>query len=320
MATLAIVPLALSHHTRPSQCRVNTAPLPLVVHSTLHSPRTTARYVLLACLAAVLVFGLELRIEQRFRVICVIDEQHQQHLRALTCKFNCSLLQLMSLKISCPVVEYVVDCVSEAVDHALGRAPAPRGRSATRSPLHTKFTAFVSTMLERSHPRPHLPARLPRNYTNDSTLKNVHWALCSGVFGRRDVGRIEREFLAVLDWELAVASAELLAHHAALADIEVHARSHHLAVPSAHLAVPRPTHKRHTSVPALEPSSPASSAASMSPRTPASPHRVNFPRPHPKAKDAYDAPAPSFHDLLRAFPVPHPVPHQYPPGLRVAVH
>ncbi|KAJ7100057.1 hypothetical protein B0H15DRAFT_770671 [Mycena belliarum] len=260
------------------------------------------------------------------------------------------LLQLMSLKISRPVVEYVVDCVSEAVDHALGRAPAPRGRSATRSPLHTKFTAFVSTILSRAEvapgtlltalvyvarARPHLSIALEEwalervflgalivasKYTNDSTLKNVHWALCSGVFGRRDVGRIEREFLAVLDWELAVASAELLAHHAALADIEVHARSHHLAVPSAHLAVPRPTHKRHTSVPALEPSSPASSAASMSPRTPASPHRVNSPRPHPKAKDAYDAPAPSFHDLLRAFPVPHPVPHQYPPGLRVAVH
>lgn len=31
-------------------------------------------------------------------------------------------------------------------------------------------------------------------YCNDSTLKNVHWALCTGVFGKRDVGRIEREF------------------------------------------------------------------------------------------------------------------------------
>ncbi|KAJ7029163.1 hypothetical protein C8F04DRAFT_931673, partial [Mycena alexandri] len=31
-------------------------------------------------------------------------------------------------------------------------------------------------------------------YLNDSTLKNVHWALCTGVFGKRDVGRIEREF------------------------------------------------------------------------------------------------------------------------------
>ena len=45
---------------------------------------------------------------------------------------------------------------------------------------------------------------LASKYLNDSSLKNAHWALCTGVFGRRDVARIEREFLEVLDFELGV--------------------------------------------------------------------------------------------------------------------
>ncbi|KAJ7463356.1 hypothetical protein FB451DRAFT_1494448 [Mycena latifolia] len=47
-------------------------------------------------------------------------------------------------------------------------------------------------------------------YTQDSTLKNVHWALCTGVFGVGDVGRIEREFWGVLDWELGEREMDLL--------------------------------------------------------------------------------------------------------------
>lgn len=48
-------------------------------------------------------------------------------------------------------------------------------------------------------------------YTNDSTLKNIHWAMVSNTFGKRDVGRIEREFIEVLDWDLAVTESDLLA-------------------------------------------------------------------------------------------------------------
>ena len=47
-------------------------------------------------------------------------------------------------------------------------------------------------------------------YLNDASLKNAHWALCSGVFGRRDVQRIEREFLDVLDFELGVREHDLV--------------------------------------------------------------------------------------------------------------
>lgn len=55
-------------------------------------------------------------------------------------------------------------------------------------------------------------------YLNDSTLKNVHWALCTGIFGKRDVGRIEREYLEVLNFELGVSEADLLSHHQGLLD------------------------------------------------------------------------------------------------------
>jgi hypothetical protein len=55
-------------------------------------------------------------------------------------------------------------------------------------------------------------------YLNDSTLKNVHWALCTRIFGKRDVGRIEREYLEVLNFELGVSEADLLSHHQGLLD------------------------------------------------------------------------------------------------------
>ena len=53
-------------------------------------------------------------------------------------------------------------------------------------------------------------------YTNDSTLKNIHWAMVSGTFGKRDIGRIEREFIEVVDWELTITEADLLVVHGAL--------------------------------------------------------------------------------------------------------
>jgi hypothetical protein len=46
-------------------------------------------------------------------------------------------------------------------------------------------------------------------FTNDSTLQNVHWAIATGIFGKRDVGRVEREFLEVLDWDLSVNETEI---------------------------------------------------------------------------------------------------------------
>jgi len=56
-------------------------------------------------------------------------------------------------------------------------------------------------------------------FTNDSTLKNVHWALATGIFGKRDVNRIEREFLEVIAWELNFTQQDILAHHSAIVNI-----------------------------------------------------------------------------------------------------
>jgi hypothetical protein len=52
--------------------------------------------------------------------------------------------------------------------------------------------------------------RIGWQYHNDTSLKNPQWALATGVFSPRDISRIEREFLDVLDFQLRVTEADLL--------------------------------------------------------------------------------------------------------------
>ncbi|KAJ7031251.1 hypothetical protein C8F04DRAFT_1222225 [Mycena alexandri] len=258
-----------------------------------------------------------------------------------------ALMQLIDIKLDRHVIDYVVDCVAETVDYAMGRTHPSAARGRPLSPYTQKFTPFVQTVLSRAEvtaptvltalvyihrARPHLSIALEEwalervflgalivasKYTNDSTLKNVHWALCTGVFGKRDVGRIEREFLDVLDWELGVGEGDLLAHHEGL--LAASRRSSALASRSraapVYLAPPRPQrgHVRRPSVPELEPSSPQSSLASMSPRTPYAadvPMDVDLdsaPHPHSHAlhrTSSSKGGAGKLHDLLHAFPIP----------------
>ncbi|KAJ7705805.1 hypothetical protein B0H14DRAFT_2547883 [Mycena olivaceomarginata] len=222
------------------------------------------------------------------------------------------------MKITKGVIEYVVGCVSETVDFAMGRTPAPSlapasptssSSNSQGSPYHTKFTAFVTTVLFRAkvaaptvltslvyiiRARPHLsiPGEewalervflgaliVASKYTNDRTLKNARWALCTGVFGKRDVGRIEREFLDVLDWELGIRQGDLLAHHEGLVAAtslspSVTSTYFSSAAPTrtATLAAARPCAQTDTHVcrpstdvvPVLEPSSPQSGLSTMS--------------------------------------------------------
>ncbi|KAL0571060.1 hypothetical protein V5O48_010896 [Marasmius crinis-equi] len=51
---------------------------------------------------------------------------------------------------------------------------------------------------------------LAYKYLNDRRIRNVDWARCSGIFGLQDIGRIEREFLDVLDWDLRISETDLL--------------------------------------------------------------------------------------------------------------
>ncbi|KAJ7268090.1 hypothetical protein B0H12DRAFT_1010092 [Mycena haematopus] len=207
------------------------------------------------------------------------------------------LLQLVCVKLNKYLIEYVVDCVSETVAYAMH--PADPARAPSPSPYRAPFTTFATTVLSRAEvspatllvalvyvfrARPHLSIALEQyalervflgalivasKYTNDSTLKNIHWALCTGLFGKRDIGRIEREFLDVLDWELGVSEADLMAHHegvVAAAERESASARTRVKSPVPHAK----THVRRPSMPELEPSSPQSSLASMSPRTPSS--------------------------------------------------
>ncbi|KAJ7608906.1 hypothetical protein DFH06DRAFT_1376796 [Mycena polygramma] len=135
-----------------------------------------------------------------------------------------ALLQLLRMKLDCHVIRYVVDCVCSTVDYALGY-----GRSALPARL-AKFSAFrVATLLVAlayiARVRPHLCIDADEwayervflgalvcasKYTSDVHLKNAHWALCTGVFSKHDVGRIEREFLDVVEWQLGIREADLL--------------------------------------------------------------------------------------------------------------
>ncbi|KIY71088.1 hypothetical protein CYLTODRAFT_419225 [Cylindrobasidium torrendii FP15055 ss-10] len=253
-----------------------------------------------------------------------------------------ALLQIVESKISKSAIDYLVDCVSDTVDFAMGRPSPPqnRGRATRRRNEHPKFTAFVTNVLSRAEvtmpvvltslvyidrARPHLHIALEEwamervflgslilasKYLNDSTLKNVHWAICTGVFGKRDIGRIEREFLDVLDFELSVTEDQLLSHQAGLAAVALPTPS-----PSPrHSPITRPTssqrrshHRVSVPVPALEPSSPSSSDGTSSPQTPSTLHES--PESIPRVKPLHSKHHASFHDLIRAFPLP--LPHRH---------
>ncbi|KAJ7853092.1 hypothetical protein B0H13DRAFT_2083218 [Mycena leptocephala] len=146
--------------------------------------------------------------------------------------------------------------------------------------ISPKFHTLITTVLSRAEvsaptllrERPHLCISLEEwalervfhgalicasKYAIDSTLKNAHWVLCTGVFGNKDVGRIEREFPDVLDWELGVREGDLLAHHEGL--VTASRRSAALAsrtkgglkrAAPAYLAAPHPHPITHTATPA----------------------------------------------------------------------
>ncbi|KAJ7772849.1 hypothetical protein DFH07DRAFT_700247, partial [Mycena maculata] len=220
-----------------------------------------------------------------------------------------ALMQLVNTKISDPVIAYIVDCVSETVDYGLERADSAsspqtsRGHSRTRPSSHQRFYTFVCTVLSdarvsfptvlvalayiaRGCPRLRIGIEkyaservflgaliIASKYTQDSTLRNVHWAQCTRLFSTRDVCRIEYDFLTVLGWKLAVREEDLLAHREGFLAAALNSSPRtHIRPPMEGLVATRPhTHHRRASsgsVPDLEPSSPQSSEGSVSPPTP----------------------------------------------------
>ena len=103
-------------------------------------------------------------------------------------------------------------------------------------------------------------------FTNDSTLQNVHWAIATGIFGKRDVGRIEREFLDVLDWDLTVSESEIADLYPTI--IALYPRVQY-TTPSRPARCPT-----FTLDPNSSDSDDSSSSASSSPRTPCDPEKT----------------------------------------------
>lgn len=118
-------------------------------------------------------------------------------------------------------------------------------------------------------------------YLNDSTLKNVHWAYCTGVFGKSDVGRIEREFLDVLAFELAITEDDIATYYDDLARAaRLSERRRRIEADVASQPEPVPVRRTTTnsstsssrsggSVPELSPPSSAATSSAGSPITPA---------------------------------------------------
>ncbi|KAL1707179.1 hypothetical protein EV121DRAFT_256260 [Schizophyllum commune] len=260
-----------------------------------------------------------------------------------------SVLELVETKVSRQVIDYLVEQTAETVDYALGR-PHERGRSLTKQ--YQSFTSFVNTVITRAEvtmptilatlvyidrARPHISIALEEwahervflgalmvasKYTNDSTLKNVHWALCTGVFGKRDVGRIEREFLEVLNFELAISEADIMAHHEAIMSLNSHRAHHHHHHHTHHV---HHHHRHHHRLPEaamevdvdemeVDSSSSGSSASSCSP-VPQTPSTLVESPPPAKTHNRHPA-----LDILRSislpFPRAHTVSHQ-PAPIRV---
>ncbi|KAJ7437154.1 hypothetical protein FB451DRAFT_1452106 [Mycena latifolia] len=140
------------------------------------------------------------------------------------------------------VPEYIVECVSDTVAFALS-SPSARAKRAFVAALPARADVALPTVLSAlvyvARARPVLSIALQTRRAR------------TRVFGAGDVGRIEREFCAVLDWELRVGAGEVESVGAALG-----------ATPP----------RAPAAAAALAPStwSPASSTASASPHTPAS--------------------------------------------------
>jgi hypothetical protein len=145
-------------------------------------------------------------------------------------------------------------------------------------------------------------------YANDSTLRNVHWAACTQVFSPADVGRVEREFLDVLAFQLGVSEAELLPLCADL---------HPLVHPTKsvrHRAAARPATPLEESI--LAAPAPASSPAAISPSSSDEEHTCPELAHDSDSDSDVTLASPSSSPLLTppsaAAAAPAPV---YPPGL-----
>ena len=128
------------------------------------------------------------------------------------------------------------------------------------------------------------------------------------------MGRIEREYLDVLNFELGVSETDLLSHYNSLMAVAVPPTHFHPRT-STFPPSPHRHHRRSSSIPELDPSSPHSgssdgSASPATPPTPITPPHVPASKSTQHAIPTNKPSGKSFQtttlDLLRAFPIPIP--------------
>ncbi|KAK7024631.1 PHO85 cyclin-1 [Paramarasmius palmivorus] len=158
----------------------------------------------------------------------------------------------VDVKINREHIDYLVDQVWETSEPALNeflfRKKARWTRSRDQRVCRAKLGPLAERMIRRARvtysvvlvalvylqrARPHLQIAsesflwerlligsivLADKYVNDCTMLNRHWAICSGKFGNMDVNRIERDLLAVLDWDVKLSEKELVDVHVAIRD------------------------------------------------------------------------------------------------------
>ena len=140
--------------------------------------------------------------------------------------------------------------------------------------------------------------------------------MCTGVFGKRDVGRIEREFLQVLNWDLSVSEDDILSHHHSIHSLYVSSlpdNSEFSLVSTSSADCSRSLDLTEHEISSWSDSDESSSDSSLSPITPPlnpSAHE-SYSRPTSSAtpsrpcRPVMDLGLPSALDILNSFPLPH---------------
>ncbi|KAJ3745750.1 hypothetical protein DFH05DRAFT_1396450 [Lentinula detonsa] len=238
-----------------------------------------------------------------------------------------SLIQIVDVKPSQQIYNYVVDCVADAIDLILGqqRIISPRAREARRIQELNEFTAFVSIVLIRAQvttpvilallvyidevkANPQQLRSVLRNkfaiyeriflgalilaskYLDDDAMnKNTEWAACIPYFGAEDISLVEDDFLTALQWNLTIREQDIWGHFAGILGVYAPPRDSPESHHTTMTAVP-------DDCPGFESSSPLSSESSSSPRTPAnvSTAIVIDPKAHLRSKS----------DALKLYPIP----------------
>ncbi|KAJ7460415.1 hypothetical protein B0H11DRAFT_1924010 [Mycena galericulata] len=108
---------------------------------------------------------------------------------------------LEGLPLETTPLTYLIRRVEETVNFAL-ELPTSKGFSSSG------FAKLVTRVLGRGD--------VQLGVILTTLSEEIHWAECTGIFTKHDIGVMERDFLKVLDYEVGVKEYDIIAHHASL--------------------------------------------------------------------------------------------------------